>query len=121
MASKGDYREAKRLYARSLEVGKAILGLFHQETAKNYYNIGTIFYDEKDAKRALPCFLLAYKLFSALFGDQHEDFILVYKYLIAAHDMLEVKEPFPAWLSRETDRPLGDLEEATQAIIWNRG
>lgn len=110
IADQGDKNNARYYYSKAIEINEKSLGLSHPETAKFIDGLGTTYLDEGKIRKALLCFLLAYKLLNnSTLGRHHKDAIRVYNHLKNVYKQMRILEPFERWLIIQSKKSIDEL------------
>lgn len=62
----------------ALRIRKQLLGDCHADIAQSHNNLGAIYYDKKDYKKALDEYTISLKIRQKIFGEKSEDIATSY-------------------------------------------
>lgn len=69
------YAEAEKLFLKSLEINKNILGEKHQEYANSLNNLAVLYYSQEKYNEAEPLFLKSLDVTKDILGEKNEDYV----------------------------------------------
>jgi len=95
----GEYRKAKPLYIKALNISEKILGEEHPDTAIIYNNLAELYRSIGEYQKAEPLYLKVVKIFEKILGEEHPATATIYNNLAELYrSMGEYQKAEPLYL-----------------------